>query len=227
MVKQRPLIQYLEARSRYLTTMVLVELSSISRLYRTITGTHAEQVFTHYTVQLCTALQSPKLVSRVHTCYRHVSAFSVQTNMQSEVVDTTAFESWPLLRPDELGTLPADVLRASVADLELMCGQVIGGSGDIEREKYAQLQECRVQLCLFRNSVLACFKHFERFTSSCPLFPTVHLQKMPLRSMRRGNGSAPYLFCRRGQLKTECKRYWQVCPSPTTRTNGLCCYQGS
>lgn len=61
--------------------------------------------------------------------------------MQREVVDTTAFESWPLLRPDELVTLPADVLRASVADLELMCRQVVGGSGDIGRKKYAQLRE--------------------------------------------------------------------------------------
>jgi len=41
-------------------------------------------------------------------------------------VDTCKFESWPLLRPDELSSLPTEVLRASVADLEVMCRQASG-----------------------------------------------------------------------------------------------------
>lgn len=42
------------------------------------------------------------------------------------VVDTSKFESWPLLRPDELTRLPTEVLRASVSDLETMCQQASG-----------------------------------------------------------------------------------------------------
>ncbi|CAM9607220.1 unnamed protein product, partial [Ectocarpus sp. 12 AP-2014] len=41
-------------------------------------------------------------------------------------VDTSKFESWPLLRPDELATTPTNVLQASAKDLDLMCRQVAG-----------------------------------------------------------------------------------------------------
>ena len=41
-------------------------------------------------------------------------------------VDTSKFESWPLLRPDELASLPTEVLRASVTDLDIMCHQASG-----------------------------------------------------------------------------------------------------
>lgn len=41
-------------------------------------------------------------------------------------VDTSKFESWPLLRPDELTSLPTEVLRASVADLDTMCRHASG-----------------------------------------------------------------------------------------------------
>ena len=41
-------------------------------------------------------------------------------------VDTSKFKSWPLLRPDELTTLPTEVLRASVADLDTMCRHASG-----------------------------------------------------------------------------------------------------
>lgn len=41
-------------------------------------------------------------------------------------VDISKFESWPLLRPDELSSLPTEVLRASVADLDVMCRQASG-----------------------------------------------------------------------------------------------------
>ncbi|CAM9171739.1 unnamed protein product [Ectocarpus fasciculatus] len=38
-------------------------------------------------------------------------------------VDTSKFESWPLLRPDELAATPTKVLQASAKDLDLMCRQ--------------------------------------------------------------------------------------------------------
>lgn len=41
-------------------------------------------------------------------------------------VDTSKFESWPLLRPDELISLPTEVLRESVTDLDTMCRQATG-----------------------------------------------------------------------------------------------------
>lgn len=41
-------------------------------------------------------------------------------------VDTFKYESWPLLRPDELAALPTEVLRASVAELDIMCRQASG-----------------------------------------------------------------------------------------------------
>lgn len=51
-------------------------------------------------------------------------------------VDTSKFESWPLLRPDELAALPTELLRASVAELDIMCRQASGkdwrGGGSVE-----------------------------------------------------------------------------------------------
>lgn len=48
-------------------------------------------------------------------------------SLRGEVaVDTSKFESWPLLRPDELTRLPTEVLRASVSDLDTMCQQASG-----------------------------------------------------------------------------------------------------
>ncbi|CAN0470599.1 unnamed protein product, partial [Ectocarpus sp. 12 AP-2014] len=41
-------------------------------------------------------------------------------------VDTSKFESWPLLKPDELATTPTNVLQASAKDLNVMCRQVAG-----------------------------------------------------------------------------------------------------
>lgn len=43
--------------------------------------------------------------------------------MEGGEVDTGKFASWPLLRPDELATLPSDVLKASLAALDVLCGQ--------------------------------------------------------------------------------------------------------
>ena len=43
-----------------------------------------------------------------------------------DTVDTSKFESWPLLRPDELANLPTEVLRASVEDLDAICRQAPG-----------------------------------------------------------------------------------------------------
>lgn len=47
--------------------------------------------------------------------------------MGSGDVDTDKFASWPLLRPDELATIPSDVLQASLAALDLLCGQSSDG----------------------------------------------------------------------------------------------------
>lgn len=41
-------------------------------------------------------------------------------------VDTSKFESWPLLRPDELTVLPTEVLRASITDLDIQCRYASG-----------------------------------------------------------------------------------------------------
>lgn len=50
-------------------------------------------------------------------------------NMRSRSgdVDTGKFASWPLLRPDELATLSSDVLKASLAALDLLGGQTSDG----------------------------------------------------------------------------------------------------
>lgn len=49
--------------------------------------------------------------------------------MHDRGIDVSKFESWPLLPPDELASLPTEVLRASVVELELMCIQASDGSG--------------------------------------------------------------------------------------------------
>lgn len=47
--------------------------------------------------------------------------------MDSTDIDTSRFESWPLLQPNEIHTLPTVVLRASMAELEKVLKQ---GSDD-------------------------------------------------------------------------------------------------
>lgn len=47
--------------------------------------------------------------------------------MRSGDVNTGKFASWPLLRPDELASLPSEVLKASLAALDLLCGQTSDG----------------------------------------------------------------------------------------------------
>lgn len=58
-----------------------------------------------------------------------------QSGCRGEVaaIYTAKYESWPLLRPDELAALPTEVLRASVAELDELCRQTSGkrwGGGD-------------------------------------------------------------------------------------------------
>ncbi|CAM9136044.1 unnamed protein product, partial [Hapterophycus canaliculatus] len=60
-------------------------------------------------------------------------------------VDTFTYESWPLLRPDELEVIPSGVLRASAADLAHMCRQ---GSGSDPIVAYALRQEERTRAIL-------------------------------------------------------------------------------
>lgn len=58
--------------------------------------------------------------------------------------DTAKLESWPLLRPDELGTLPTEVLKASVLELEVMCGQDADGSGEKDLNESLSPQDYEV-----------------------------------------------------------------------------------
>ncbi|CAN0108026.1 unnamed protein product [Ectocarpus sp. 12 AP-2014] len=70
-------------------------------------------------------------------------------------VDTSKFESWPLLRPDELATTPTNVLQASAKDLDLMCRQVVGGKGCTGRDPitdYARRQYERTTTILLERA---------------------------------------------------------------------------
>lgn len=66
-------------------------------------------------------------------------------------VDTGKFASWPLLRPDELAALPSEVLKASLAALDLLCGQT--SDGELVRWRTQQylgfegVSKPRLELC--------------------------------------------------------------------------------
>eukprot|EP00903_Cladosiphon_okamuranus_P009476 g9030.t1 len=73
----------------------------------------------------------------------------------SEVaVDTSKFDSWPLLRPDELTSLPTEVLRASVTDLGTMCRHASGKGGD-PVAGYARIQRERTSAILSERAAYA------------------------------------------------------------------------
>lgn len=55
------------------------------------------------------------------------------------ILDKEDMESWPLLRPDKLTTLPTNLLRASAAELDTMCRQMSEDSGGL---KYNVQQTC-------------------------------------------------------------------------------------
>lgn len=57
--------------------------------------------------------------------------------MGSGDVDTDKFASWPLLRPDELATLPSDVLKASLEALDLLCAQ--NSDGELNQQLMNQI----------------------------------------------------------------------------------------
>lgn len=49
--------------------------------------------------------------------------------MQERYLGEEDLEAWPLLRPDRVASLPNDILRASLAELNLMCGQTLEKAG--------------------------------------------------------------------------------------------------
>ena len=56
--------------------------------------------------------------------------------MGSDDVDTDKFGSWPLLRPDELASLPSGVLKASLEALDLLCAQ--NSDGEVAQQVISQ-----------------------------------------------------------------------------------------
>lgn len=65
-------------------------------------------------------------------------------SVQEEIIDLVAIkertldkedlESWPLLRPDKVATLPTDLLRASVTELDSMCRQTCEETGGLKKK---------------------------------------------------------------------------------------------